>query len=91
MGGCGSQEKELREKVGFSQSGQDYALKNLNIYNFYKMKIEEYFSFQGFKQYSTENPVLAQKLYIFIRNYDGQNYVDTLTFLTLIFKKQNFS
>lgn len=30
MGGCGSREKELREKVGFSQSDFDYATKKFS-------------------------------------------------------------
>ncbi|CAK94904.1 unnamed protein product (macronuclear) [Paramecium tetraurelia] len=34
--------------------------------------------------YFTENPVFAQKLYIFMRNYGGQNFVDLNTFLTSI-------
>ncbi|CAK73785.1 unnamed protein product (macronuclear) [Paramecium tetraurelia] len=85
MGGCGSREKELREKVGFSQSDYDYALKKFSKMTKQKPgKADEYFSFEGFKQYFTENPVLAQKLYIFMRNYGGQNYVDSLTFLTVV-------
>ncbi|CAD8068468.1 unnamed protein product [Paramecium sonneborni] len=85
MGGCGSREKELREKVGFSQSDYDFALKKFNKMTKQKPgKTDEYFSFEGFKQYFTENPVLAQKLYIFMRNYGGQNYVDCHTFLTVV-------
>ncbi|CAD8148682.1 unnamed protein product [Paramecium octaurelia] len=85
MGGCGSREKELREKVGFSQSDYDYALKKFSKMTKQKPgKTDEHFSFEGFKQYFTENPVLAQKLYIFMRNYGGQSYVDSLTFLTVV-------
>ncbi|CAD8096608.1 unnamed protein product [Paramecium sonneborni] len=84
MVGCESQEKKLREKVRYSQSDYDYALKNLDNYNFSYRKTDQYFSFEGFKKYFTENSVLAQKLYIFMRNYGGQNYVDIHTFLTVV-------
>ncbi|CAD8081548.1 unnamed protein product [Paramecium primaurelia] len=85
MGGCGSREKEIKEKIGFSQNDYDYAIKRFSKMTQQKPgKTDQYFSFEGFKTYFTENPVFAQKLYIFMRNYGGQNYVDLNTFLTVV-------
>ncbi|CAD8058964.1 unnamed protein product [Paramecium primaurelia] len=68
MSGCGSREKELREKVGFSQSSQDYAIKKFSnmtkqkplYFQFLQMEYRRIIQFWDFKQYFTENPVLAQ-------------------------------
>ncbi|CAD8168066.1 unnamed protein product [Paramecium octaurelia] len=85
MGGCGSRDREMKEKIGFPQNDYDYAIKQFSKMTQQKPgKADQYFSFEGFKAFFTENPVFAQKLYIFMRNYGGQNYVDLNTFLIVV-------